>query len=82
MKKVRIFRAWFSQNAYMSYCCWLSSKNVPSGPLALFMSAVAKDLVRQTPQAAVDVWVAGASAYVTGMNTTVSVRMLRPFVVP
>ena len=47
---------------------------VPSAKLVL--------LVRQTPQAAVDVWVAGASAYVTGMNTTVAVRMLRPFIVP
>ena len=39
-------------------------------------------LVRQTPQTAVDVWVVGASAYATGMNTTVAVRMLRPFPVP
>ena len=47
---------------------------VPSAKMVL--------LVRQTPQTAVDVWVAGASAYSTGMNTTVSVRMLRPFPVP
>ena len=47
---------------------------VPSAKMVL--------LVRQTPQTAVDVWVAGASAYATGMNTTVSVRMLRPFSVP
>ena len=47
---------------------------VPSAKLVL--------LVRQAPQAAVDVWVAGASAYRTGMNTTVAVRMLRPLSVP
>ena len=47
---------------------------VPSAKMVL--------LVKQTPQTAVDVWVAGASAYATGMNTTVSVRMLRPFSVP
>ena len=47
---------------------------VPSAKMVL--------LVRQTPQTAVDVCVAGASAYATGMNTTVSVRMLRPFSVP
>ena len=45
---------------------------VPSAKLVL--------LVRQMPQSEVNVWVAGASAYVTGMNTTASVRMLRPFV--
>ena len=38
-------------------------------------------LVRHMPQEEVDVWVAGASAYKTGMTTTTSVRMLRPFVV-
>ena len=35
-------------------------------------------LVRHMPQEEVDVWVAGASAYKTGMTTTTSVRMLRP----
>ena len=35
-------------------------------------------LIRQAPQAAIDVWVAGASAYRTGMTTTVAVKMLRP----
>ena len=37
-------------------------------------------LVRHMPQEEVDVWVAGASAYKTGMTTTTSVRMLRPFI--
>ncbi len=32
------------------------------------------------PHDEVDVWVAGASAYKTGMTTTTSVRMLRPFI--
>ena len=37
-------------------------------------------LVRHMPQEEIDVWVAGASAYKTGMTTTTSVRMLRPFI--
>ena len=37
-------------------------------------------LVRHMPQNDVDVWIAGASAYKTGMTTTTAVRMLRPLI--
>ena len=46
---------------------------VPSAKLVL--------LARQAPQAVVDVVVAGASAYMTGMNPTPVLRMLKPMVV-